>query len=94
MHVAIAITNPATETFVLAYNRRQHVPRLAGLSGSGALQDDIKDQLGNEETQAGILLNLGRASQAEEVYRYPATPHSCIDAEINHILRSTTLSRK
>lgn len=34
-----------------------------------ALQDEIKDQLGNEETQAGILLDLGRASQAEEVYR-------------------------
>lgn len=36
------------------------------------MQDDIKDQLGNEETQAGILLNLGRASQAEEIYRYLA----------------------
>lgn len=34
-----------------------------------ALQDEIKDQLGNEETQAGILLDLGRASQAEEIYR-------------------------
>lgn len=43
-----------------------------GLIGGCALQDEIKDQLGNEETQAGILLNLGRASQAEEIYRYPA----------------------
>ena len=33
------------------------------------LQDEIKDQLGNEETQAGILLDLGRSDQAEEIYR-------------------------
>lgn len=35
------------------------------------VQDEIKDQLGNEETQANILLELGRADQAEEIYRYP-----------------------
>ncbi|KAL3138957.1 hypothetical protein ABBQ32_005768 [Trebouxia sp. C0010 RCD-2024] len=33
-------------------------------------KDEIKDQLGNEETQAGILLDLGRPSQAEEIYRH------------------------
>ncbi|DBA72018.1 TPA: hypothetical protein ACH3X2_010757 [Trebouxia sp. C0005] len=33
-------------------------------------KDEIKDQLGNEETQANILLDLGRADQAEEIYRH------------------------
>lgn len=53
------------------------------------MQDEIKDQLGNEETQAGILLNLGRASQAEEIYRYPAVNGIYLSiAKVVHCLSS------
>ena len=64
MHVLSASVRPC--------NTGSSFPKFPGWIGGCAVQDDIKDQLGNEETQAGILLNLGRASQAEEIYRYLA----------------------
>lgn len=51
---------------------------ITGSSLDCGVQDEIKDQLGNEETQAEILLDLGRPSQAEEVYRYTACYSSAL----------------
>lgn len=39
------------------------------ISGLHASQAHIKDELGSEEEQASILLELGRLTDAEQIYR-------------------------